>query len=481
MFVGISGLFAADLNDTDNREGSNAAPPPVFTEISGTYKKDHTVTTELNTVSKKKTLRVKKGVTFIITDAVVDGSIVVDKGGSLIAAKDGAGYLAFKKGATAKGIDLYYKVRVSDDEVFTRKIPMTLDAVWKSKNQELIDIVGNMEFCYSSELKGWVTINEVRFLNPFNEEFIEQKRVKAPQPLVPQEPESAPPAPGSSELSGTYSKDYTVKTEFNTVAKGKTLHVTNGATFIMTDAIVSGNIIVDKGSSLIAAKDGAGYMVIKQGTHVEGIDLYYKVRVSDNLVFTRKIPMTLDEVWKSGKKELIDWVGNIEFCYSTALKGWVSINEIRFMNPFNENLYEDYDMVFTKSASRELDPECRSLIVKNKSKLVVQPIKDKGRRSIKINESIIIEKGSSMLGTGPDGAKLELKKGVKVQGLPLYIIYDNKPVLTESILPDLWELQCFNDRGSLMIYYDPALKGWVFEDRIYSNDISSELRQKIER
>ncbi len=359
MFVGISGLFAAD----------DAAPPPVFTEISGTYKKDHTVTTELNTVSKKKTLRVKKGVTFVITDAVVDGSIVVDKGGSLIAAKDGAGYLAFKKGATAKGIDLYYKVRVSDDEVFTRKIPMTLDAVWKSKNQELIDIVGSMEFCYSSELKGWVTINEVRFLNPFNEEFIEQRRVNNPQPvvsqpLVPQETESAPPAPGSSELSGTYSKDYTVKTEFNTVAKGKTLRVTNGATFIMTDAIVSGNIIVDKGSSLIAAKDGAGYMVLKQGTHVEGIDLYYKVRVSDDLVFTRKIPMTLDEVWKSGKKELIDWVGNIEFCYSTALKGWVSINEIRFMNPFNENLFEDYDMVFTKSASLEIDTVSRSLIVK---------------------------------------------------------------------------------------------------------------------
>ncbi|MBP5358364.1 MAG: hypothetical protein J6Y69_04165, partial [Treponema sp.] len=219
MFVGISGLFAAD----------DAAPPPVFTEISGTYKKDHTVTTELNTVSKKKTLRVKKGVTFIITDAVVDGKIVVDKGGSLIAAKDGAGYLAFQKGASAKGIDLYYKIRVSDDEVFTRKIPMTLDEVWKSKNQELIDIVGNMEFCYSSELNGWVTINEVRFLNPFNEEFIEQRRGKAPQPVASQETESAPDAPaapGSSELSGTYSKDYTVKTEFNTVAKGKTLHVT---------------------------------------------------------------------------------------------------------------------------------------------------------------------------------------------------------------------------------------------------------------
>ena len=475
MFVGISGLFAAE----------DAAPPPVFTEISGTYKKDHTVTTELNTVSKGKTLRVKKSVTFIITDAVVDGKIVVDKGGSLIAAKDGAGYLAFKKGASAKGIDLYYKVRVSDDKMLTRKIPMTLDAVWKSKNQELIDIVGNMEFCYSSELNGWVTINEIRFLNPFKEDLGEDNSPKTPQPVAPQESEPAfqesEPVPGSSELSGTYRKDFTVKTEFNTVAKGKTLHVTNGATFIMTDAIVHGNIIVDKGSSLIAAKDGAGYMVFAQGTHVEGIDLYYKVRVSDNLVFTRKIPMTLDEVWKSGNKELIKWVSCIEFCYSKNLKGWVSTNEIRFMNPFNENLYEDYDMVFTKSASLELDPECRSLIVKNNSKIVAQPIKDKGRRSIKINESIIIEKGSSLIGTGKDGVRLELKKGVKVQGFPLYVKYDNSYVLIETILSDLWEQPAFKDRDSFMIYYDSSLKGWVFEDPVYQNDISSDLRKKIER
>ena len=66
------------------------------------------------------------------------------------------------------------------------------------------------------------------------------------------------------ELSGTYDKDFTVKTEFNTIAKGKTLHVTNGATFIMTDAIVNGSIIIDKGSSFIAAKDGQGYMVLSE-------------------------------------------------------------------------------------------------------------------------------------------------------------------------------------------------------------------------
>ena len=179
----------------------------------------------------------------------------------------------------------------------------------------------------------------------------------------------------AAELSGTYNKNYTVKTEFNTISKGKTLRVTNGSTFTMTDAIVHGNIVVDKGSSLVAARDGAGYLVFKQGTSVKGIDLYYKVRVSDDLVFTRKLPMTLDEVWKSGNQELIEWVGNIEFCYNSSLKGWVSINEIRFMNPFNENLYDNYDMVFTKSVSKVLETECRSLIVKNNSQVVILPKK----------------------------------------------------------------------------------------------------------
>ena len=49
--------------------------------------------------------------------------------------------------------------------------------------------------------------------------------------------------------------------------------------------------------------------------------------------------------------------GNIEFCYSSALKGWISINEIRFQNPFNEDLFAEYDMIFTQSASKVFENE----------------------------------------------------------------------------------------------------------------------------
>lgn len=279
------------------------------------------------------------------------------------------------------------------------------------------------------------------------------------------------------ELSGTYNKDFTVKTEFNTISKGKTLHVTNGATFIMTDAIVNGSIIVDKGSSLIAAKDGQGYMVLAEGTHVEGIDLYYKVRVSEKMVFTRKFPMTLDEIWKSGNRQLIDWVGNIEFCYSSALKGWISINEIRYMNPFNENLYEEYDMIFTKSGSEVIENECRSLIVKNKSQLTILPKKDVG--FTKINESLIIEAGSSMLGTGPDGHKLQLKKGLKVEGLPLYIRFNNDYIEASSVLSDLWKLPDFSQQEYFTICYKPDLKAWAFEDILYDNTLTESLKKKL--
>jgi hypothetical protein len=247
----------------------------------------------------------------------------------------------------------------------------------------------------------------------------------------------------------------------------------------MTDAIVHGSIIVDKGCSFIAAKDGAGYMVLSEGTHVEGIELYYKVRVSDNLVFTRKLPMTLDEVWKSGNRQLIDWVGNIEFCYSTELKGWISMNEIHFMNPFNENLFDDYDMIFTKSASQEPEPECRSLIVKNKASVVILPRNDPGRRSPTINESIIVEAGSSL--TGTKEARLELRNGAKVQGIPLYLFFDDKPVLTETFLSDLWTQREFKKRERLTIYYDSKLNGWVFADRLYPSDLTDDVKKKIEK
>ena len=456
LIVGFSGLFAA--------------------ELSGTYDKDFTVTTDFNTIAAGKTLHVTNGATYVMRDAIVDGSIIVDNGCSFISPNDYEGYLVFHYGAHAEGIDFYYKVRVSDDRVLVRKIPMTFEEIWNSGNKELIDIVGNMEFCYSPELKGWVTLGEVRNINPFNENIYENYAFE--YTMSKAEADKDAPPPTTNEISGTYKKDYTVKTEQNVVSKGKTLRVKKGVTFIMTDAIVSGSIVVDKGGSLIAAGDQKGHLVFKQESSVEGIDLYYKVRVSDNLVFTRKFPMTLDEVWKSKNKELIDIVGNMEFCYSTELKGWISMNEIRFVNPFNENLFEDYDIVFTKSVSQKIEMECRSLVVKNKSQVVIQP--DPGFWGTKINESIIIESGSSLLGTGPDGHKLQLKKGAKIEGLPLYVYFNNKLVAVTKIMSDLWEIPAFNRDEYQTIVYNPELKGWYFQDtRLGEGDLPDNLKEKL--
>ena len=284
----------------------------------------------------------------------------------------------------------------------------------------------------------------------------------------------------AAELSGTYDKDFTVTTDFNTIAAGKTLHVTNGATYVMRDAIVDGSIIVDNGCSFISPKDYEGYLVFHQGAQAEGIDLYYKVRVSDDLVFTRKLPMTLAEVWKSKNKELIDIVGNMEFCYSPELKGWVTINELRFVNPFNENLFEDYDIVFTKSGSQKIEKGCRSLIVKNKSKVVIQPNPDFW--GTKVNESIIVESGSSLLGTGPDGHKLQLKKGTKIEGLPLYVSYDNLLIDVSKLMSDLWKTPAFSKEEYQILVYNPELKGWYFQDiTIGGGDLPGKLKKEFEK
>ncbi len=188
--------------------------------------------------------------------------------------------------------------------------------------------------------------------------------------------------------------------------------------------------------------------------------------------------MTLDEVWASGNQELIDLVGIMEFCYSTALKGWVSINEYRYVNPFNENLFEAYDMVFTRSVSKVFEIECRSLTVKNKSKVVVLPNRDVW--GTKINESIIIESGSSLVGTDANGHKLQLKKGIRVEGLPLYIRYNNDIIAANTILADLWSLPAFSDRTYLTVFYDPKLKAWVFEDPVHENDVPASLKKKFD-
>ena len=434
LFVGMSGLAAAELN--------------------GTYDKDYKVETDFNRISEESVVRVKKGATYIMADAIVDGSIIVEEGAKFIAAKDGAGYLVFKRGSHIEGIDLYYRVSYSETDVMTRKLPMTLDEIWACGNEELIEWVSVLEFCYSSELQGWVTIGIIHNVNPFNEDL-------------------------TVYLNDTFEKDHKVTTQGNVIKAGDTLRVAKGTTFTMTDAIVKGSIIVEPGASFIAARDNAGYLKFEQGSHLEGVDLYYKVRVSDNLVFTRKIPMTLDEIWDSGDFKLIETVKEMEFIYSTNLKGWVTKNEVRFMNPFNEDLYEDYDIVLTKSGTQVLEFECNSLTVKSKAKVVLQSIPDYW--GSKINKSITVQSGASLTASATNGHRLQLKKGIAVKGLPLYIKFNNDFVSVDKFIPELWTDTAFGDKEYNTIYYEPKVKGWVFEEMLDDYGMTNALREKIEK
>ena len=434
LFVGMSALVAAELN--------------------GTYDKDYKVQTDFNRISEESVVRVTNGATYIMADAIVDGKIIVDKGAKFIAEKDGAGYLVFKRGSHIEGVDLYYKVSYSENNVMTRKLPMTLDEIWACGNDELIEWVCTIEFCYSSELQGWVSIGVIHNVNPFNEDL-------------------------TMYLKDTYEEDHKVTTQGNVIKAGDTLRVAKGTTFTMTDALVQGSIIVEPGAKFIAVRDNAGYLKFEKGSHIEGVDLYYKVRVSDNLVFTRKIPVTFDEVWESGNLNLIETVTNMEFVYSTELKGWVTKNEIRFMNPFNENLYEDYDIVFTKSGTQVMEFECNSLTVKNKAKVVLKSIPDYW--GSKINKSITVQSGASLTATGADGHRLILKQGITIKGLPLYIKYNNNFVSTEKILSDLWTDSVLADHEYNNIYYEPKVKGWVFEETFDDYSMTNALKQKIEK
>ena len=413
LFVGISPLFAA--------------------ELSGTYNKNYTVKTEFNTISKGKTLRVTNGSTFTMTDAIVHGNIVVDKGSSLVAARDGAGYLVFKQGTSVKGIDLYYKVRVSDDLVFTRKLPMTLDEVWKSGNQELIEWVGNIEFCYNSSLKGWVFTKSV------------------------------------SKVLETECRSLIVKNNSQVVILPKK---------DVFGTKVNESLIIESGSSLLGTGPDGHKLVLKKGIKIEGLPLY--IRNNNTLVAADTIT---SDLWSLPALSENDYY---TIAYKPELKGWffedviVNGNDINPKEAVKEISYDTYDMVFTESVSKIIENECRSLTVKNKAQVVVLPNKDVW--GTKINKSITIKSGSSLLGTDPDGHKLQLKKGIKIKGLPLYVRFNNELIAANSILSDLWKLPAFNQNDYVAVYYKPELQGWVFQDIIISEgDLSKSLKKKIDK
>ena len=87
-----------------------------------------------------------------------------------------------------------------------------------------------------------------------------------------------------------------------------------------------------------------------------------------------------------------------------------------------------------------------------------------------------------MLGTGPDGHKLQLKKGIKVEGLPLYVKFDNQLVEVTKFLSDLWNTPAFNKDEYQIVVYSPELKGWYFQDiTIGGGDLPNKLKKELEK
>ena len=77
--------------------------------------------------------------------------------------------------------------------------------------------------------------------------------------------------------------------------------------------------------------------------------------------------------------------------------------------------------------------------------------------------------------------KLQLKQGITVKGLPLYIRYNNEIISADKFVPDLWTDTIFGDKEYSTIYYDPTVKGWVFEEMLDNYSMTNALRQKIEK
>ena len=87
-----------------------------------------------------------------------------------------------------------------------------------------------------------------------------------------------------------------------------------------------------------------------------------------------------------------------------------------------------------------------------------------------------------MLGTGPDGHKLQLKKGTKIEGLPLYVSYDNLLIDVSKLMSDLWKTPAFSKEEYQILVYNPELKGWYFQDiTIGGGDLPGKLKKEFEK
>lgn len=278
------------------------------------------------------------------------------------------------------------------------------------------------------------------------------------------------------EFSGTITKDYSTKEKYNRISDGNTLTIKNNSTLYLNhDLEIWGKIIVEKGSAFKAAKDGSGYIEIHEGAVISGADFYYTLYLPDGTVGSRKIPMSLEEIWKGKNNDAKDYIKNNRFAWSEKYNGWLQIAKVKERgNPFNEEELVNWTQIW--DSSKKVD----KIANKNKAIRITKNVKIELTnqcpfRTI-VNESITLEDGASLTS---DNTILALKPGCKITGLELYCQTIDKELCKITNLDTLWQMDAFKTEDYSYIKYDKSLKNWIFDSLVYTNEYNKAQKEKF--
>lgn len=267
------------------------------------------------------------------------------------------------------------------------------------------------------------------------------------------------------ELSGTITSSRTLTDSYNRIGPGETVIVKSGVTLILdTDLENWGTLIIEKGASFKASKDGAGFIEFHQNAVITGVDFYYKIIGPDGSAGTFKIPTPIDEICKGNNQDAKDYIVNRRFCWSEELNGWVPKNKaVMRGNPFNDPALDKWPQIW--DTSKTLD----SVGVRNASLLINKNVNiilgDKCPDFIEVEDSITVEAGGSFKA---QHTKIQIQRFCKVTGLPLYCRSADRKLYKILSLDKLWEMDAFRS-PNIVIEYDSTLDGWIYSFTIDTN------------
>lgn len=270
------------------------------------------------------------------------------------------------------------------------------------------------------------------------------------------------------ELSGTITSSRTLTDSYNRINPGETVIVKSGVTLILDNDLENwGTLIVEKGASFKASKEGAGFIEFHQNAVITGVDFYYKIIGPDGSPGTFKIPQPIDEICKGNNRDAKDYIVNRRFCWSEELNGWVPKNNaVMRGNPFNDPILEKWPQVWDKSKTVDnLSVRYGSILVKKNADIYLN---DKCPDFIEVEDFITVEAGGTLKA---HHTNILVNRFCKITGLPLYCRSFDQKLYKITNLDKLWEIDAFRSPNN-MLEYDSTLDGWVCKYYVDLNSYS---------